>query len=104
MDRERPFKKHLADQFANESGGADDGNVWHFRKPPGGLAQPRAPSLVSLTEARQCDKATAALVQESLVWDTLVTYWREITASAALIDAVLIAITIPWALRIKKDA
>jgi cardiolipin synthase A/B len=78
--------------------------VSHFRNPPGGLAQPRAPSLVSLTEARPCDKATAALVQESLVWDTLVTYWREITASAALIDAVLIAITIPWALRIKKDA
>jgi cardiolipin synthase len=38
------------------------------------------------------------------VWDTLVFYWKEITASAALIDAILIAITVPWALRIKKDA
>jgi cardiolipin synthase len=37
------------------------------------------------------------------VWDTIVFYWREITAFAAIIDAILIAITIPWALRIKKE-
>lgn len=37
------------------------------------------------------------------MWDTIVFYWREITASAAIIDAILIAITIPWALRIKKE-
>jgi cardiolipin synthase len=38
------------------------------------------------------------------VWETIVFFWREITASAAIIDAILIAVTIPWALRIKKEA
>jgi cardiolipin synthase len=38
------------------------------------------------------------------VWDTVVYFWREITASAALIDAILIGVTVPWALKIKKDA
>ena len=38
------------------------------------------------------------------MWDSLATYWREITASAAVINVVLIVITIPWALRIKKEA
>jgi cardiolipin synthase len=38
------------------------------------------------------------------VLDTLATYWQEITAWTALIDAVLIITVIPWVLAIKKEA
>jgi cardiolipin synthase len=37
-------------------------------------------------------------------WATITFYWREITAWAAVIDGVLILVTIPWVLAIKKEA
>jgi cardiolipin synthase A/B len=37
-------------------------------------------------------------------WETINFYWREITAWAAVIDLILIVITIPWVLAIKKEA
>src|SRR5262249_28531383 len=36
------------------------------------------------------------------VWEAVVTYWKDITTWAAVIDGVLILFTIPWILRIKK--
>ena len=38
------------------------------------------------------------------MWNTLTIYWREITTSFAVIDAILIVGVIPWILRIKKDS
>lgn len=38
------------------------------------------------------------------MWTTLATYWREITTWAFVIDGLMIVGTIPWVLRIKKDA
>jgi len=37
-------------------------------------------------------------------WATLADYWREITASTAVIDVILIVTVIPWVLSIKKEA
>src|SRR5215470_10556188 len=37
-------------------------------------------------------------------WDTLVIYWKDITAWAAVIDGILILVTVPWVLAIKKES
>src|SRR5436853_3310224 len=44
--------------------------------------------------------------EESAVnwWTTTQEYWRDITAWAAVIDAVLILVTVPWVLAIKKES
>ncbi|HEY1375959.1 MAG TPA: PLDc N-terminal domain-containing protein, partial [Gemmataceae bacterium] len=40
-----------------------------------------------------------------MTWlETLTTYWQEITAWTAVIDAVLIVTVVPWVLAIKKEA
>ena len=36
------------------------------------------------------------------MWDWVTYFWREITASAAIIDAALIGITVPWRSRSKR--
>jgi cardiolipin synthase len=37
-------------------------------------------------------------------WDAIVTYWKEITAWAAVIDGLLIVFIVPWILAIKKES
>src|SRR5207244_10247334 len=37
-------------------------------------------------------------------WETIAYYWKEITTWTVVINSVLILITIPWALAIKKEA
>src|SRR4051812_22396386 len=38
------------------------------------------------------------------IWHTLAEYWKDITAWAAVIDGILILVTIPWVLAIKKES